>query len=165
MAGNHKAHRRDSRGCHFLSPRGYRRRAQFRWRNHPKCACYRPANCAFQRDLWCPSSERSALAACRFFKRYQDAFAGLCPPGQPRASAYNGSVAVYTYTAAFCAEFDYLISDTTEMIHSLTVRAFLHLQRTIVADIAVAEKWQKAFKDGERACERLGVTCPLNPYR
>lgn len=97
------------------------------------------------------------LRVAAFLKRYNDAFGGLYPPGSPNANAYDGAVAVYTYLAAFCAEFEYLISDTSEVIRSLTERAFLHLQRSIVADNAVAEKWQHAFRSGELACEKLGA--------
>jgi hypothetical protein len=102
-----------------------------------------------------PTEAYKRVAA--FLKRYNDTFGGLYPPGPPKANAYNGAVAVYTYLAAFCAEFDYLISDTSEAIRSLTERAFLHLQRSIVADEAFADKWQRAFSMGELACEKLGA--------
>jgi hypothetical protein len=37
-------------------------------------------------------------------------------------------------------------------------RAFLHLQRSIVADPSVRERWKHAFdEEGEVACERLGA--------
>jgi hypothetical protein len=97
------------------------------------------------------------LRVVAFLKRYNETFGGLYPPGPPNANAYNGAVAVYTYLAAFSAEFDYLISDTSEVIRSLSERAFLHLQRSIVADEAFAEKWQRAFEVGELACEKLGA--------
>jgi hypothetical protein len=56
------------------------------------------------------------------------------------------------------SEISFLLADQQEVIHSRSERAFAHLQRSIVADREFREKWQRAFEDGEVACERLGGT-------
>lgn len=61
-----------------------------------------------------------------------------------------------TALASFCSEFEYHISDRSANIMRQSERAFCHLQRTIVADETVKEKWRKAFDVGEIACEKLG---------
>jgi hypothetical protein len=61
--------------------------------------------------------------------------------------------------SSFRTEFTYLLSDEKEVLaRSLVDRAFLHLQRCIVADPAFAQKWKEAFEDRETACEELGGT-------
>jgi hypothetical protein len=64
--------------------------------------------------------------------------------------------------SSFRAEFTYLLSDEKEvLVRSLVDRAFLHLQRSIVADRTLAEKWKEAFGHHETACEKLGGRMPL----
>jgi len=67
-------------------------------------------------------------------------------------------------TAYFCAElqrfrsdFNYLTSDLEGTAVRLTARAFIHLQRSIVADASVREKWKFALSQHETACEKLGA--------
>jgi hypothetical protein len=57
----------------------------------------------------------------------------------------------------FRAEFEHLIADAEPIVRSLTARAFTHLQRSIVADDTIRERWKRAFSDGETACEALGA--------
>ena len=78
--------------------------------------------------------------------------------GHPKDLA--GITAVITALASFRAEFEYLIADTEAVAKSLVMRAFTHLQSSIVADELVRKRWRKAFNDGENACERLGA-CQL----
>lgn len=59
--------------------------------------------------------------------------------------------------AAFETEMSFLLSDVQESIRARSERAFAHLQRSIVVDPDVRAKWQKAFGDGEVACEKLGA--------
>lgn len=59
--------------------------------------------------------------------------------------------------AAFETEMSFLLSDIQESIRARSERAFAHLQRSIVVDLDVRTKWQKAFADGEVACEKLGA--------
>jgi hypothetical protein len=68
-----------------------------------------------------------------------------------------GMTAVIAAFASFRAEFEYLIADTEAVAKSLVVRAFTHLQSSIVADELVRNRWKQAFKHGETACERLGA--------
>jgi hypothetical protein len=91
-----------------------------------------------------------------FLKSYTN---DLLPPyGNP--SGFSGVTSVVTYLASFRAEFEYLSRDATELARSLVVRAFAHLQRTIVVDDVTRDLWQKKFEDGETACEALG-SCHL----
>lgn len=59
--------------------------------------------------------------------------------------------------AAFETEMSFVLSDTQEVIRTRSERAFVHLQRSIVADPEFRGKWATAFKDGEVACEKLGA--------
>lgn len=54
-------------------------------------------------------------------------------------------------------EISFILSDVQQSIRARSERAFAHLQRSIVADSDIRNKWQAAFKDGEVACERLGA--------
>ena len=62
-----------------------------------------------------------------------------------------------TLLACFRGEFDYLVSDAEAVGRSLVARAFTHLQRSIVADAVIQDRWKAAFKQGETACEKLGA--------
>jgi hypothetical protein len=64
--------------------------------------------------------------------------------------------AVLFKLAAFETEMSFLLSDSQRAIRSRCDRAFDHLQRSIVVDSELRTRWQKAFEDGETACERLG---------
>ena len=59
--------------------------------------------------------------------------------------------------SAFETEMTFILSDVQEVIRARSERAFSHLQRLIVADTAFRDKWNKAFDDGEEACEKLGA--------
>jgi hypothetical protein len=72
-------------------------------------------------------------------------------------SGWSGLQGVLALIGSFSGEFDYLLSDTEVEARSFVDRAFLHLQRSLVADPIFAERWQSAFEKGERACERLGA--------
>lgn len=54
------------------------------------------------------------------------------------------------------AELAYHLSDFSIIAKRLSERAFLHLQRSIVADSSIRQKWLDAFNEGEVACEKLG---------
>jgi hypothetical protein len=56
------------------------------------------------------------------------------------------------------AELTYHLSDFSAIAKRMSERAFIHLQRSIVADGAVRERWCEAFEAGELACEKLGGT-------
>jgi hypothetical protein len=59
--------------------------------------------------------------------------------------------------AAFQSEMGFILSDIQDSIRARSERAFSHLQRLIVVDRDVRQKWQSALKNGERACEKLGA--------
>jgi hypothetical protein len=59
--------------------------------------------------------------------------------------------------AALEAEVSYLLSDHQASIQSRTERAFEHLQRSIVVDELVRDRWRGAWDAGEVECEKLGA--------
>jgi hypothetical protein len=59
--------------------------------------------------------------------------------------------------AAAEAELSYLLRDRQARIRALSDRAFEHLQRSIVVDESVRQRWIDAFDDGETECEKLGA--------
>lgn len=59
--------------------------------------------------------------------------------------------------SAFETEMSFILSDAQETIRTRSERAFSHLQRLIVADSTFREKWDRAFKEGEVSCEKLGA--------
>ncbi len=65
--------------------------------------------------------------------------------------------AVITLLTAFETEMAYHLADTSAVVRKLSERAFVHLQRSVVADSSVRNKWQEAFKESESACEKLGA--------
>jgi hypothetical protein len=54
------------------------------------------------------------------------------------------------------AELTYHLSDFSTIAKRMSERAFIHLQRSIVADRSVRDRWCEAFDTGEPACEKLG---------
>jgi len=57
---------------------------------------------------------------------------------------------------ALRSEFEYCVAGIQDQIRATSERAFLHLQRCIVADGRYREQWQAAFDKGETCCEKLG---------
>ncbi len=77
---------------------------------------------------------------------------------RPNQGMVRGSVQfALTSLAAFRSEFSYLIADTQAVTLRITERAFVHLQRSIIADDEIRKKWLSAFSDGEPKCEKLGA--------
>ncbi len=87
----------------------------------------------------------------KFVDDYQKRFA------HSSATAIPGAQARLTRLAAFRSEMDYLLADTEAVARSVVGRAFLHLQRSIVADDLARQRWQGAFEKGELECEKLGA--------
>jgi hypothetical protein len=85
----------------------------------------------------------------RFVQKYEERLT--------KATGLPGIQGVITLLASFRAEFDYLLGDIDIVGRGLVVRAFTHLQRSIIADPETAERWQIAFAEGEIACEKLGA--------
>jgi hypothetical protein len=71
-------------------------------------------------------------------------------------SGPKGMVALATALGVIRTEVDPFMQDTESPRIHIAERAFLHLQRLIVADAVVRTTWQQAFATGELACERLG---------
>lgn len=64
-----------------------------------------------------------------------------------------------SHLASFCAEFNFQLSDFQAVAKRITERAFIHLQRCIIADPDLKNKWIEAFNNrGETACEKLGAS-------
>jgi hypothetical protein len=98
-----------------------------------------------------PAHASSALV--RFLSRNAEYF-------REKGSGLNGWDALQFLVgslAAFRTEFDFLVRDNDAIARSLTLRAFLHLQRSITVAEDLASRWQAAFKKGETACEKLGA--------
>lgn len=74
-----------------------------------------------------------------------------------RPSGFPAIAGALPMLSSFRAEFEYLLTDTEMVARSLTIRAFIHLQRSIVADEVVQRRWKDAFDSGELACEGLGA--------
>ena len=72
-------------------------------------------------------------------------------------SGIHGVQGAALFLSEFRCEFDLSISSNEELARGLSERAFIHLQRTIVADPEFRKKWHSAFNSGELACERLGA--------
>jgi hypothetical protein len=75
----------------------------------------------------------------------------------PKPNGFSGVTVAITTLESFRIEFDHLLADIDELMHSLAVRAFMHLQRSIVADSFIRERWIAAFEAGETACEKMGA--------
>jgi hypothetical protein len=108
-------------------------------------------------DHYCNQLQPEQLQCLALF--WQKYLADLMPPnGDP--SGFSGVTSVVTYLASLRAEFEYLIKDNVAVVRSLVVRAFTHLQRTIVVDRFARLLWAEAFQKGELACEGIG-SCHL----
>lgn len=59
--------------------------------------------------------------------------------------------------ASLETEVTYLLSDHQASIQSRAERAFEHLQRSIVVDELMVDRWRKAWEAGEVECEKLGA--------
>lgn len=109
---------------------------------------------------------------------FRAAFAGSLPP--PALAAIDGFVAAHgnliartahgtadelqertwaalVLLAAFETEISFLLSDVQASIRARAERAFSHLQRSLVVDASMRDKWLKAFTAGEVECEKLGA--------
>jgi hypothetical protein len=58
--------------------------------------------------------------------------------------------------ASIRSELDHLLADHNEIIRSHVKRAFMHLQRSLIVDQGLRDRWIDAFDEGETHCERLG---------
>lgn len=73
-----------------------------------------------------------------------------------RLNGIPGIQAASTYFCSFKSELDFELRDIEMAARGIVERAFCHLNRSIVANSTIGTVWQKAFHDGEIACEKLG---------
>jgi len=59
--------------------------------------------------------------------------------------------------ASFRTEFEFLLADAEVDARSLVARAFIHLNRSLVANSDLQRLWREAFDRNELACEKLGA--------
>ena len=76
---------------------------------------------------------------------------------QGRDNAIQAAQFRLTALRVLQSEVSYLLADTEIVARSLVERAFIHLQRSIIADRTVQATWHAAFEDGETGCEKLGA--------
>lgn len=89
-----------------------------------------------------------------FIERYSKYLGGI---GSDHVDEHLGVQARITAMASFQAEFSFYLTDTQVLAKKLTDRAFVHLQRSIVADETIRSRWNAAYSQGEPACEQLGA--------
>lgn len=77
--------------------------------------------------------------------------------GEGGAIGLQGALLLFGALATVRAQFDYAMRDVEVVARRLVERAFVHLERSIVADKDFKTRWQNAFKDGETSCERQGA--------
>lgn len=100
-----------------------------------------------------PQLSRETLQ--QFIQKNTDLFAML---GGTSGAQFERLKATMVKLIAFEAEFSFVLADTQEVKRRRSELAFAHLQRCIVADVTTKDKWQRAFKEGELACEKLGAS-------
>ncbi len=71
-------------------------------------------------------------------------------------SGFNGLQLCISLLASLRAALNYHFTDSDSVARHRSERAFLHLQQLIVADTDIQAKWERAYNQGELACERLG---------
>jgi len=102
------------------------------------------------------SSYRSSMsvAAAEALQRFEEWWRQTDELGK---TGFQGVMAYAAVLAAFRSELDHLFANREALLRSRVARAFLHLQRSLVADEDIRNKWQAAFDKGELACEKLGA--------
>jgi len=73
------------------------------------------------------------------------------------SSGTVGAAAMMAILGSLRAEMAYLLNDVEQITIASIERAFSHLQRGIVADPQIAEKWQAGYRENETRCEQLGA--------
>lgn len=90
----------------------------------------------------------------RFDKWWTDTMVDL---GMGRVTGFPQVQALVVLLASARAELDHVLSDHDAVIRSHVQRGFLHLQRSLVVDQELRNKWLAAFAKGETPCEQLGA--------
>lgn len=99
-----------------------------------------------------PNSAREKITELSSAIPFQSGYADTGVTKKPAAIMYFSSL-----VRKFCSDFNYLTSDLEGIVIRLTERAFIHLQRSIIADESIRNKWREAITHHEPACEKLGA--------
>lgn len=111
----------------------------------------------------------------KLIDQFQDTYKTILPPTAQKcidnylaqdkdiinesATPYNGISRLkhlFTSLLSFQSELSFHFSDTQFVIHRITERAFVHLQRLIIVDETIRNNWVNGFKL-ETRCEMLGA--------
>ena len=103
------------------------------------------------------SSPRVVLAIMRLIGTAMPMLDQANDGNQSPDSRLNNIRSGLVMIAAGEAEVSYLLRDRQAAILSRSERAFVHLQRLIMVDEDVKQKWITAFSAGEPQCEQLGA--------
>jgi len=114
-------------------------------------SCSQTADAIKNLSVYKSSMQLAALSALERFTEWWEKTKSLNVRG------FDGVMAYTTVLASFRSEFDHLFMEHDSIIRSRVTRAFLHLQRSLVVDDTLREKWLAAFEDHETACEELGA--------
>ena len=87
----------------------------------------------------------------RFLDEHKDHFKENADTGM------NGIKRVAPALGSIRTEVSFHLADFGVTAKRVSERAFIHLQRSIVVDENVREKWKHAFSQGEVRCEQLGA--------
>jgi hypothetical protein len=107
----------------------------------------------FQRDFQ-QALPPTAIQSIRAFVKQNG---NLINDTSPARDAYQERVwTTVVGLGALETEISFLLSDPQEFIRARSELAFSHLQRLIVVDRDVQQKWKRAFDKGETECEKFG---------
>lgn len=104
----------------------------------------------FSKDYATSISPAARECLYKFINSYREKFDAKGIDGIEGLKLY------FTILASFRTEFSFQISDISITTKRLVERAFIHLQRSIVADSSIRERWKEAYELREEACEKLG---------
>jgi hypothetical protein len=93
----------------------------------------------------------------RFESVWSTAFWGARGPSHQPGLEFQLLEERVVLLASIRSELDHLLADQNAIIRSHVKRAFQHLDRSLVADSELRQKWLRAFSEGETACEKLGA--------
>lgn len=118
-----------------------------------------------------PHAREISKVICHYQNKYASSLPSAITNSIKRFTADNGNLfsdnninplsglqRMLTSLVSLRTEIVYYLSDKAAFSRMLAARAFIHLQRSIVADLSIKNRWEDAFKKGELACEKLGAT-------
>lgn len=96
---------------------------------------------------------QAATCLSEFVSGFASKFSGNVDAPQLQAAVQFRVTAL----VSFRSEFHFHLTDFAAFAKRLSERAFLHIQRSIVADPDERAKWKHGFGKGEVECEKLGA--------